>query len=138
MGLLSKAGIKAVPRSAAPELGLLRQGQKKKAAHIISPQGVTDGIGAYHRNNPVFQGIVLEMPDEYDNSTDFSAMISKIINGLGASLPLPYRFCLVLIPGVFDHELLTHRLTRSLKIRAPFYFRANSPGEALKLLHAYL
>ncbi|MDR1420456.1 MAG: hypothetical protein LBI86_08795 [Treponema sp.] len=131
MGLLSRAG-------AGTERSLLKQGQKRRAAHTISPQNVTDGIDTYCGSNPVFQGIVFEMPDEYRDSTEFSGALSRIMGGLGSSLPLPCRFSLVLVPGDFDHELLAHRLTRSLKIRAPFQFRANSSGEAMKYLHAYL
>ncbi|MDR1286255.1 MAG: hypothetical protein LBK08_01470 [Treponema sp.] len=148
MGLLSRAGIKtpvpggpsAAERESFPgtEGGLLKQGQIKKTAHTISPQGVMDGIGAYCGSSQAFQCIVFEMPDEYRDSAEFSGVLSGIVGALGLSLPLPCRFSLVLVPGDFDHELLAHRLSKSLKIRAPLQFRANSPAEAMKHLHAYL
>jgi hypothetical protein len=132
--------IAEIRRVLVPPAGksLLKQGQKKKAAQIISPLGVTEGISKYCEGNPVFQGIVFEMPDTYNNSTDFAEALGLVLATLGAALPLPSHFCLVLIPGDFDRELLTHRLAKSLKIKSVFQFKSNSPDKAIKLLHAYL
>jgi hypothetical protein len=118
MGLLSKAAFKTTP--------------------LVSPLDVTNGINAYRENNPAFQGVVLEIPDTCGSSVDFAEVLAGVTAALGTTLPLPSRFCLVLVPGDFDRELLIHRLTGSLKIKAVFQFKANSPDEAMQLLHTYL
>jgi hypothetical protein len=130
MGLLSKAAFKIIPPGPG-EGGPV-------SPQIISPLSVTNEISEYCKNNPVFQGIVFETPDTYNSSAEFAEVLAGVTAALGTALPLPSRFCLVLVPGDFDRELLIHRLTESLKIKAVFQLKANSPDKALQLLHAYL
>jgi hypothetical protein len=153
MGLLDKAATKtrpvSRPASSRPEPpvslkqgradeGFLSKGQAKKNALTVSPQGITDGIRGYLSCHTGLQGIVVEMTKDYGNSTDFAGELGRIVSSMGEALPLPARFCLVLIPAEADRELLAHRLSRSLKTTVSFHFRAESLDKALKLLHAYL
>jgi hypothetical protein len=134
----SRTSKPPVPSVPSEKRSFLKQGQKVQKALVVSPLGVTSGIKKYHGSHAAFQGIVVEMTDEYSDSADFAPVLSTITASLGEVLPLPSRFCLVLVPGETDRELLAHRLSKSLKTRTPFQFRADSPDKALKLLHAYL
>jgi hypothetical protein len=103
MGLLSKAAVKA-----------------KDAEYEIRE---------YHKNQPSFQGIVLNIP--------FDQKISRMMSDLGAAVPLSRGHTLALIPEDVDRELLAHRLSKSLNAPVLYQFEAGDPGEALGLLDPY-
>jgi hypothetical protein len=103
-------------------MGLLR-----KAAVKAGDAGYE--IREYHKNQPSFQGIVLNIP--------FDPKISRMLSDLGAAFSLSPENTLALIPGALDRELLAHRLSKSLNAPVLFQFQADDPGRALDLLKPY-
>jgi hypothetical protein len=120
--------------------GLLQEGQKKRRLMEVSPAGIEEAIGSYYKNHSEVYGFVLEMGESggWDDSSQFAGEIRRVISSLGEVFPLPSLYCLVLVPVFVDWELLARHLSKSLKIKTPFHFKANSTNNALKLLHSYL
>jgi hypothetical protein len=103
-------------------MGLLRKAAVKNG-------NAEDEIREYQKNQPFFQGIVLNI--------SFDPKISRMLSDLGAAVSLSPENTLALIPDALDRELLAHRLSKSLKAPVLFQFQADDPGRALDLLKPY-
>jgi hypothetical protein len=97
-------------------------------------------IAAYHRGNPNFQGILLEVPEgpQKNSDTSFSERVSIMAGALGLIAVLPSMRVLILFPRHLDRELIAHRLSASLATEALVCFEADNPDKALELIRSYL
>lgn len=134
MGLLGKA-ITANPpgRTAAAQV---------PAAHpqgVAGMEAVREMIRAYWLQHSSCQGIVLGPPN-YTGEEDFKKFFAAAISAassFGKIICLPSKNILILFSKTLDRELLTHRLTRTLRTRALTSFEAESPGEVLSRIQSY-
>jgi hypothetical protein len=133
MGLLSKAITVNPPAVRQKQVSAgIRPGQPAGA------EAVQDQIRGYWRQNPSFQGIVLERPDHSGEAGDktFFASTASAAASLGRVIRLPSKNILILFPKALDRELLIHRLVRTLRARALAGFEAGSPGEAFSRIQS--
>ncbi|MDR2020452.1 MAG: hypothetical protein LBQ14_06785 [Treponema sp.] len=107
----------------APETGLSAAGQ-----------GIIEELAKFHTKNVLFQGIILDSPDQ---GGDFCAEIAQSIVSFGTALSLPSRRCLALFPQNIDRELAAHRLAKEFQTACVFSFEADTPGRALELTQPY-
>jgi hypothetical protein len=122
MGLLSRA--------AARELQIRAQPRRPP---------VWDKLAAYGKDRSGFQGIVLEPPgDMEEGPEEFTARVAAMVASFGTALTLPAAGTLILFDKSKDRELISHRISKTLRTRALFNFQADNPGDAYKLLQAYL
>jgi hypothetical protein len=61
-----------------------------------------------------------------------------MVSSFAVLLALSSRRSLILFPQSMDHELVTHRLVKSLKVRALGTFKADTPEGALELIQPYI
>ncbi|MDR2742637.1 MAG: hypothetical protein LBB98_10870 [Treponema sp.] len=130
MGLLSKA-ITAHPPVASAQASAVTY-PKQPAGE----KAVLNALWNYWRQNPSFQGIVLELPKS-PGKAEFEAFFTaaaSLAASIGRTIPLPSKNILILFSKVRDRELLTHRLVKSLRTRALAGFEAKSPGEAFSMI----
>ncbi|MDR1899671.1 MAG: hypothetical protein LBQ55_06665 [Treponema sp.] len=80
--------------------------------------------------------MVLELPPGAEEK-DFIPRIEKILSALGSVCFLSPRSCLVMVPDNIDSELLAHRLSKSLGVKALHHFRADTSGGAMEQLAPY-
>jgi hypothetical protein len=115
-------------------------GLLSKASVRTEPDGLEKKIREYHKENPVFQGMVLVIPpgEKGKEEADFSQKISRAVSSFGLANPLSPKNCLILIPEKMDRELLAHRLLQSLKTQVLYHFQADDPVRALAELRPYL
>jgi hypothetical protein len=94
----------------------------------------------YWRQNPSFQGVVLELPEKSGNAgaVSFFAAAASMAVSIGRAVPLSSKNVLILFSKARDRELLTHRLAKSLRTRALVSFEAKSPGEAFSRIQSCL
>jgi hypothetical protein len=97
-------------------------------------------LRGYHRSNPSFQGIILEMPDPAGEGekAGFMDQVSAMVSSFAVPLTISARRSLVLFPKSMDRELLTHRLVNSLKVQVLYSFEADNPEGALELIQPYI
>jgi hypothetical protein len=105
-----------------------------------TPDAVPEKIAEYIRANPVFQGILLEIPGTYtkNSKTTFAEQLMIMAGALGTVLLLPSKRVLILIPPKFDRELLAHRLSMSLYTEVLACFEADTQDKALEFIRPYL
>jgi hypothetical protein len=99
-----------------------------------------DGISRYARSYPRFQGILLKIPvmmDE-DGLEGFVTQVEAMTASFGQLIRAPMPWTLILFPPSLDRELISHRITKTLKTLAPLNFEADSSDKALSLLRPYL
>jgi hypothetical protein len=122
MGLLEKAGH----GSKNPSLSNGSYSGRRDEKNSLP---VKNAITKFHSANNNFQGLVFET---------YSKKISEVTSYFGVTIPLVSGKALILLPEKEDWELLTHRLSGSLKIKNLFHFDADSPEKALSLLSPYM
>jgi hypothetical protein len=110
-------------------------GLLSKAATRVIHQ-LEEGLIQYHRAYGVVSGIIFEIPENTEYR-DFNHEVSTITASFALTLPLPSR-CLILFPASIDMELLTHRISRTLKTEACLLIKSESPEWAFELLRPYL
>jgi hypothetical protein len=116
------------------------------AASAESPEETTETaeetiakIAEYRRNNPVFQGILLEIPGHGKApGYSFGKQVAIMVGILGATFALPSGRILILLPPRFDRELIAHRLSLSFSTEALACFEIDDPDKALELIQPYL
>ncbi|MDR2246958.1 MAG: hypothetical protein LBE17_09900 [Treponema sp.] len=128
MGLLGKASTANPPERTA--------GAQVPASHPEEPAGmeaVREMIRAYWLHHSSCQGIVLEPPNYPGEAAlkQFFAAAVSAASSFGKVICLPSKNILILFSKTLDRELLTHRLTRTLRARALTSFEAESPEEVL-------
>jgi hypothetical protein len=101
---------------------------------------ISEKVAGYIETNPVFQGILLEVPGKLsrNSKTSFAEQLMIMAGALGTVLTLPSKRALLLIPPKFDRELLAHRLSMSLFTEVLACFEANTQDKALELIQPYL
>jgi hypothetical protein len=96
-------------------------------------------IAEYQRSNPVFQGILLEIPGRGNApGYSFAKQVTAMVGVLGASFALPSRRVLVLLPPRLDGETIAHRLSASFATEVLACFTIDNPDKALELIQPYL
>jgi hypothetical protein len=96
-------------------------------------------IAEYQRSNPVFQGILLEIPGGGKApGYSFVKQAAIMVGLLGATFALPSGRVLILLPPRFDRELIAHRLSVSFATEALACFEIDDPDRALELIQPYL
>jgi hypothetical protein len=118
MGLLDRAGLNgdgADPRGNGTPPGL--------------PVSVRAEILRYPSGSP-FCGVIFERPGGEEAGADFRRRFSHVTAFFGTHIPLSNRRSLLLFPKSLDRDLIVHRLSRSLTLKAVAVFEADSPGEA--------
>ena len=96
-------------------------------------------IAEYRRSNPVFQGILLEIPGfGKAPGYSFGKQVAIMVGVLGATFSLPSGRALILLPRRFDRELIAHRLSLSFSTEALACFELDDPDKALELIQPYL
>ncbi|MDR0377261.1 MAG: hypothetical protein LBH70_05655 [Spirochaetaceae bacterium] len=106
---------------------------------VVSPEDLRDSILRYWPNSPC-QGIVLGPPEYLEEAgfEKFFAAADSMSASFGKAVGLPSKNILILFSKTLDRELLTHRLTKSLKTRVVASFEAGSPEEALSRIQSCL
>ncbi|MDR3124128.1 MAG: hypothetical protein LBU16_10180 [Treponema sp.] len=119
-------------------------GRAGRAVPAESPEETTaEGVGAkiaeFQHSNPVFHGILLEIPGGGKTPGAFFAkQVAAMVGVLGASCVLPSGRILVLLPPRFDRELVAHRLSMSFVTEVLSCFEADRPDKALEFIQPYL
>jgi hypothetical protein len=136
MGLLSKA---AAQPGRGSLLKKIEQRKERAALSAAPPDGFSDAgvaIGNFLRDRGSLQGIVLRLLSVTEKEK-FIPRTEKILSSLGSVCSLSPQSCLVLVSDDVDGELLAHRLSKSLKVRALHRFRADTPEGALEQVAPY-
>jgi hypothetical protein len=121
MGLLSRAAAMA--------------GTKPGAASATPP--IWEELLKFGKGRPGFQGIVLSPPED-TGAAAFTRQVSAMVHSFGTALPLASAGSLILFDVSKDRELICHRITKTLGVRALFNFAADSPKDAYQLIQPYL
>jgi hypothetical protein len=96
-------------------------------------------IAEYRRSNPVFQGILLEIPGHGKApGYSFGKQVAIMVGVLGVTFALPSGRILILLPPRFDREIIAHRLSVSFSTEALACFEIDDPDKALELIQPYL
>jgi hypothetical protein len=95
-------------------------------------------ITEYQRLNPVFQGILLEIPGHGKApGYSFVKQVAIMTGVLGAAFALPSRRVLILLPPQLDRELIAHRLSTSFATEVLACFEARNADQTLELIQPY-
>ena len=124
-------------------MGLLdRAGNVTVNAEPGSPQpgSFEEEIIRYHKINPVFNCVLLEIPASSggEDKADFCQKVSGMINKIGSVIPLPSGRPLILLPSSIDRELIAHRLSKSLAAMPLLSFEAASPESVLNNIRSMI
>jgi hypothetical protein len=96
-------------------------------------------IAEFRRGNPVFQGILLEIPGlGKAPGYSFAKQAASMVGILGATLSLPSRRVLILLPPRFDRDSIAHRLSTSFATEVLACFELDDTDKALELIRPYL
>jgi hypothetical protein len=116
---------------------LTRKARSPASQHPANiPDPVEAAITQYHKINSQFNGILLDLPA--GKAEDFNKTVCNMVTLLGMAVVLPSGRSLILLPGTSDKDLVAHRLSNSLNVKALTVFTAESSGEALDLIRSYL
>ena len=99
-------------------------------------QDIQAAIGDFYQKNSLFHCLVLQFPDDSQQGLSDIAVMTASFGAVCHNLH--DRIGLVLLPGVLDMELFSHRLSRSTSSTVLFQFSASSPSLAIKTLTPYL
>jgi hypothetical protein len=102
--------------------------------------GVKTVLVKYHKGNPQFQGIILEVPGESgeEEKKNFLKDIAGRVSSFGIVLPLPSHRYLILCPQSLDRELAAHRLSKDTHALRVLTFETDTPDGAFGLIQPYL
>jgi len=105
--------------------------------HSEKPGSLKDKITDYGRIHNDFGCILLDFPDSAgeEEKNGFCKTLSEVLNLTGTVLPLPTGRPLILLPGLYDRELIAHRLSLSLKARLIDCFEADSPDTVFEKIN---
>ena len=97
-------------------------------------------IENFHRDHSSFNCIVLDLPEAANDEEKekFSGRVSEIVNLTGTVVPLPSGCPLILLPSEADEELITHRLSKTLKTKALLNFGAGSPENVIDRIQSLI
>jgi len=124
MGLLRRIEDTVTGEAAPAETGTSRK----------VPGVLKEKIAQYHSIYRDLNCILIEIPDHTGDKINMCKRISKIIDKNGTVITLPSGQPLVLLPPSMDHELIAHRLVRSLDVKALLSFEADSPEKVISRL----
>jgi len=113
-------------------MGLLSRAADSTASNFESsqePDRVKTKIVQYHETYKNFNCILLEAPK--NRKDNIHRKLAEMIKYPGMIIPLSTSQPLILFPPGVDHELIAHRILKSLDMKAIISFEAKSPGEAL-------
>ncbi|MDR3122607.1 MAG: hypothetical protein LBU16_02360 [Treponema sp.] len=109
------------------------------AETVETPEETRSKIAEYQHSNAVFQGILLEIPGGGKKSGfPFAKQVAVMVGVLGVSFALPSRRILILLPPLFDRELIAHRLSLSFATEVLSCFETDNPDKALEFIQPYL
>jgi hypothetical protein len=116
---------------------LTRKAQNPASQYLANISDPAEAaIAQYNKINSQFNGILLDLPA--DTAEDFNKAVYNMVTLLGIAVVLPSGRNLILLPGTLDKELVAHRLSKSLNVKALMVFTAESSGEALNFIRSYL
>jgi hypothetical protein len=123
-------------------MGLLRRAASmagtRQVAAAAEPS-IWEELLKYGKDRAGFQGIVLSPPEDTNTgSAAFTNQVSAMVHSFGTALPLASSGSLILFDSAKDRELICHRITKTLGVRALFNFAADSPKAAYQLIQPYL
>ena len=113
-------------------MGLLSRATQSTALHFTSgkeSERVKSKIAQYHETYINFNCILFEAPDS--RKDNIHRKLAEMIKYPGIVIPLSTSRPLILFPPGVDHELVAHRISKSLNMTPLLSFEATSPGEAL-------
>jgi hypothetical protein len=116
---------------------------------------VREALLNYGLNNPVYQGIVLEMPEptamprtvgpqaevlpaDTGQFEKYFNLVSFMVASFGNTIRLPTNRALILLPGTKDRQLIGHRLAKTLQTNTLADFEAENPDQALSRIQPFL
>ena len=104
------------------------------------PIALKEKIAEYHRIHADFNCILLDIPEssDDDDKSGFLKNVSKMLNMTGTVLSLGKGYPLILLPKMYDLELITHRISRSLNIKPLKTFEASSPENVFNQIKSLL
>jgi hypothetical protein len=93
----------------------------------------------YKRAYSTLQGFVLDFPKEFEGKSrqGFYKQIGGMISSFGASIRLPSRRVLVLLPLEYDCALVAHRICANLEAVVPLFFESNNTDIIVNLIRDY-
>jgi hypothetical protein len=122
-------------------MGLLRKATKGGTVReAITGDAVREALLNYGLNNPVYQGIVLDVPkDTGQNKLErYFSLVSFMVASFGNTIRLPSNCALILLPGTKDRQLIGHRLAKTLRTNALADFEAGKVDQALSRIQSFL
>lgn len=104
-------------------------------------QEVQNTINKYHKINPAFQGILLEVPPHFEErkKNHVSSQVSQMVSSFGSAIPVSAARILVLfqMQKSLDRELIAHRLSKSLGSTTVLDFEADNAEGIFALIAPY-
>jgi hypothetical protein len=114
-------------------MGLLAKVAGKKA--VLSLDSI-NRIKEFGGRNDVFQGVIF-LAQGAEDAAALGEALSGILLHVGSVVVLPYDRFLVLLPKAVDWDLIVHRISISLPLKALFRFVSHNSEEAVKQVQAY-
>jgi hypothetical protein len=105
----------------------------------IIAQEVKNTIIKYQKINPLFQGILLEVPPHFEEGKKnyFSVQVSQMVSSFGSAIPVSSAHILILFQKSLDRELIAHRLSKSLVSTTILDFEADNSEGVFALIAPY-
>ena len=129
MGLLSRAAKKnkngAASKPAPAKAGILE----------ARPGVLEELINHYLREYKNFGCVVFEKPHN-KTEKDVCKELIEMLDILGDVVPLTPERQLILLPPTLDRDLIAHRLSKNINIKAILSFQANNPESAFRNINS--
>jgi len=98
------------------------------------PDRVVSKINQYHSTYSNFNCIIFEAPD--NTKDNINRKLAELIKYPGIVIPLSTNRPLILLPPGVDHELVAHRISKTLNMTYLLSFEGSNPGDALKRINS--
>jgi len=127
MGLLSRAAKKnkngAASKPVSGKTGILE----------ARPEVLEELINHYLREYKNFGCVVFE---NSHSKKDVCKELIQMLDVLGDVTPLTPEHQLILLPPTLDRDLIAHRLSKNINIKAILSFQANNPESAFRNINS--
>jgi hypothetical protein len=114
-------------------MGLLAKVAGKGA--VLSLDSI-NRIKEFGGNNDVIQGVIF-IAQRAENAGALGEELSGMMVHVGTVVVLPYDRFLVLLPKAVDWDLIVHRISMSLPLKALVRFVSHNSEEAINRVQAY-
>jgi len=99
-----------------------------------TPEGSIAKFSGTYSN---FNCILLEIPQNTEDNTDFCKKVTTMVGKMGTVIPLPNGRPLVMLPLPLDRELIAHRLSKTLNAKILLSFQADSSETVINNINSF-